>query len=48
VSTVIPGSSTLEQLSSNVESANVHISESQLKKLEHFYENEVQNLNLPW
>ena len=48
VSTVIPGNVSIEQLTSNVESANHPISAEDIKKLEDFYLNEVQHLKLPW
>ena len=48
VSTVIPGNSTITQLKSNVESADTPMSQELVKKLEHFYQNEVKQLNLPW
>ncbi|MDP5105076.1 MAG: aldo/keto reductase [Polaribacter sp.] len=48
VSTVIPGNVNIAQLTSNVESVNNPISKELVKKLEDFYLNEVQQLNLPW
>ena len=48
VSTIIPGHSSLLQLESNLESVNKPISKDIVKKLEHFYQNEVKHLDLPW
>ena len=48
VSTVIPGNSTIAQLKSNVKSAEKPMSKELVEKLEHFYQNEVKQLNLPW
>lgn len=48
VSTVIPGSSTIDQLKSNVESVKYPISKELVEQLEYFYQNEVKELGLPW
>ncbi|MFY8003309.1 MAG: aldo/keto reductase [Chitinophagaceae bacterium] len=48
VKTVIPGNVCVEQLTSNVESANEPLSAELVKKLEEFYYNEVKPLNIPW
>ena len=48
VSTVIPGNKTIAQLRSNVESINRPLPGALVKKLEQFYRNEVEALNLPW
>ena len=48
VSTVIPGCKNLKQLNENIESSNKSISKKLLKKLEYFYENEIDKLNIPW
>lgn len=48
VSTVIPGSVTISQLISNVQSSNAPISDALKLKLEVFYHDEVAKLNLPW
>ena len=48
VSTVIPGSSSTEQLESNVSSTKYSLSESEVRELENFYEKEVRPLQLPW
>lgn len=48
VSTVIPGNVSIDQLSNNVESINHSISKEVLEQLEHFYEKEVRQLQLPW
>lgn len=48
VSTVIPGSSTIEQLESNMSSAKYSLSDSEIRELEKFYEKEVRPLQLPW
>jgi aryl-alcohol dehydrogenase-like predicted oxidoreductase len=48
VSTVIPGNVSVEQLTNNVKSADVPISQELVKKLEHLYQSEIKNLNLPW
>ncbi len=48
VSTVIPGNSTLAQLTSNLESIKKPISKDLVKQLEDFYQNEVKGLKIPW
>ncbi|PQJ76119.1 oxidoreductase [Polaribacter gangjinensis] len=48
VSTVIPGALSISQLESNVKSTLYPIYETELIKLEEFYNNEVANLQLPW
>jgi aryl-alcohol dehydrogenase-like predicted oxidoreductase len=48
VSTVIPGNINIEQLTSNVESANHPLTREQVEMLEEFYQNEVKPLKLPW
>ena len=48
VSTVIPGNATIAQLKNNVESAEKSMSRELVKKLENFYQNEVEQLHLPW
>ena len=48
VSTVIPGNKTIAQLRSNLESIKMPVSGALLKKLEQFYRDEVEALNLPW
>lgn len=48
ISTVIPGNSSLDQLRSNVESAQKPISRKLVKKLENFYREEIMDMNLPW
>jgi aryl-alcohol dehydrogenase-like predicted oxidoreductase len=48
VATVIPGNVNVAQLTSNVESVNNPISRELVEKLEDFYLNEVEQLNLPW
>ena len=48
VSTVIPGNTTIDQLMSNLDSLNNPISRELVEKLEHFYQNEVKALKLPW
>lgn len=48
VSTVIPGNINIAQLTNNVESINNPISRKIIKKLEEFYSNEVEPLQLPW
>jgi len=48
VSTVIPGTTSIAQLESNVASAERSISKEVVEKLEDFYQNEVKQLNLPW
>lgn len=48
VSTVIPGNVNTNQLISNVKSADVSISESQIEELKLLFEREVKHLNLPW
>lgn len=48
VSAVIPGNATIAQLKSNIESVHKPISKELVEKLENFYQNEVEHLNLPW
>lgn len=48
VSTVIPGNVNIEQLTSNVQSTNISISQNHLEKLENLYQSEIKKLNLPW
>lgn len=48
VSTVIPGNSSMAQLQGNVASTEHPLSKDLVKKLEDFYQNEVQELKLPW
>lgn len=48
VSTVIPGNVNIEQLTSNVRSTNISISQSLKLKLEKLYQTEISKLNLPW
>ena len=48
VSTVIPGNVNIEQLTSNVKSTDISVSQNLIEKLEYFYQSEVKNLNLPW
>jgi len=48
VSTVIPGNVNLKQLTSNVQSADISISQSLVEKLEKLYQSEIKKLNLPW
>lgn len=48
VSTVIPGNVNIEQLTSNVQSTDIPISQSLIEKLEKLYQSEIKKLNLPW
>ena len=48
ISTVIPGSINIEQLTSNVQSVDIPISEELKEKLENLYQSEIKKLNLPW
>lgn len=48
VSTVIPGSTTINQLKSNIESSRNSISPNIVEQLEEFYKNEVEPIKLPW
>ena len=48
VSTVIPGNTSIAQLTTNVESINNPISRDLIEALEEFYQQEVKQLNLPW
>ena len=48
VSTVIPGNVSIEQLTSNVQSADVSISHSLLEELEKLYQTEIKKQKLPW
>ena len=48
VSTVIPGNINIEQLTINVQSADISISPEIKVKLENLYQSEIKKLNLPW
>jgi aryl-alcohol dehydrogenase-like predicted oxidoreductase len=48
VSTVIPGNVNIEQLTGNVQSTDISISQSMIGKLEKLYQYEIKKLNLPW
>ncbi|KQC33476.1 oxidoreductase [Nonlabens sp. YIK11] len=48
VSTVIPGTTSVEQLRRNVESTRISLPASTIKDLEDFYDKEVAHLQLPW
>ena len=48
VSTVIPGNVNIEQLSNNVKSTDISISQNLIEKLEDFYQSEIKELNIPW
>lgn len=48
VSTVIPGNINIEQLTSNVKSTDISISQNLRERLEYFYQSEIKHLNLPW
>jgi len=48
VRTVIPGNKNISQLITNVKSADKTISEILQRKLEDFYDNEIEKLKLPW
>jgi aryl-alcohol dehydrogenase-like predicted oxidoreductase len=48
VSTVIPGNVNIEQLTSNVQSADISIPQNLIEKLESLYQSEIKKLNLPW
>ena len=48
VSTVIPGNASLDQLKSNLSSADHRLSREVVQQLVEFYGNEVRELNLPW
>jgi len=48
VSTVIPGSASMQQLRDNISSITKPISKQIKEKLETFYEDEVRDLNIPW
>ena len=48
VATVIPGITSIQQLSSNIASISKPISKELIEKLEEFYQNEVKELHLPW
>lgn len=48
VSTVIPGNVNIEQLTSNVQSTDISISQRLIEKFEKLYQSEIKNLNLPW
>lgn len=48
VTTVIPGSNSLNQLTHNIQAHEDILSDEQIKELQEFYPNEVKPLNLPW
>jgi len=48
VSTVIPGNTSMQQLTSNMASLSTPVSTELVKRLEQFYEEEVKPLSLPW
>jgi len=48
ISTVIPGNVNIEQLTSNVRSTDISVSQNLIEKLEYFYHSEIKHLNLPW
>lgn len=48
VATVIPGNSSIAQLSQNVASTQHPVSKKLVTELEEFYQNEVKELHLPW
>lgn len=48
VSTVIPGNVNIGQLTSNIQSTNIRISQEIVAKLEKLYQSEIKELNLPW
>lgn len=48
VTTVIPGNVNIDQLTSNVNSTDIDFSPTLKEKLQHLYESEIKNLNLPW
>ena len=48
VSTVIPGNTSMQQLTNNMASLSTPVSTELVKRLEQFYEEEVKPLSLPW
>lgn len=48
VSTVIPGNTSIQQLTNNMASVSTPVSTELVKRLEQFYEEEVKPLSLPW
>lgn len=48
LSTVIPGNTSIQQLTNNMASLSTPVSTELVKRLEQFYEEEVKALNLPW
>jgi aryl-alcohol dehydrogenase-like predicted oxidoreductase len=48
VSTVIPGNVNIAQLTSNIQSTNIRISQEIVARLEKLYQSEIKELNLPW
>lgn len=48
VSTVIPGNTSMQQLTNNMASVSTPVSTELVKRLEQFYEEEVKALSLPW
>ena len=48
VSTVIPGNGNIAQLTSNIQSTNIRISQEIVARLEKLYQSEIKDLNLPW
>ena len=48
VSTVIPGNVNIAQLTSNIQSTDIRISQEIVVRLEKLYQSEIKELNLPW
>jgi aryl-alcohol dehydrogenase-like predicted oxidoreductase len=48
VTTVIPGNKNIAQLTANLNSLKIPVSNELVQKLEDFYKNEVEHLKLPW
>ncbi|MUU78933.1 aldo/keto reductase [Winogradskyella endarachnes] len=48
VSTVIPGNVTINQLTSNLRSTDIHISRRTIEELEKLYQTEIKKRKLPW
>uniref|UniRef100_UPI002601801B aldo/keto reductase n=1 Tax=uncultured Eudoraea sp. TaxID=1035614 RepID=UPI002601801B len=48
VSIVIPGNVNIAQLTSNIQSTDIRISQEIVARLEKLYQSEIKDLNLPW
>jgi aryl-alcohol dehydrogenase-like predicted oxidoreductase len=48
VSTIIPGNTSLQQLTENLSACSIPLSRELVKQLETFYEQEVRGMHIPW